>query len=64
MIRVKTRVKGGPFVKTVATVFCRHFFDEGKSLETARCVKKKLPRHNIRFHPELNPLKNQAWMLA
>ena len=64
MVMVKTRAKGGPNVKTVATVFCRHCFNEGKSLEIARCVKKNLPRHNRRFHPELNPLKDQAWMLA
>ena len=33
-------------------------------METAKCVKKNLPRHNKRFHPELNHLKDQAWMLA
>ena len=63
MLKVKTWEKGRAFAKTVDTVLCKHYFDLGKSLETAWCVMKNLLWHNKRFNPELNPSKNQGWML-
>ena len=44
--------------------FCTHCADSGKDRKTAECVKNNLTRHNRRWHPDLDPIKDQAWMLV
>ena len=55
---------GGPRVKSSDTVYCTHCFKNGSDRETAKSVKRNLPRHNKRCHSELDPVKDQAWMLV
>ena len=51
-------------MKWTETVFCTHYADTGKDRKTAECVKNILTRHNRRWHPDLDPFKDQAWMLV
>ena len=55
---------GGPRVKGSETVYCTHCFKNGSDRETAKSVKRNLSRHNKRCHSELDPVKDQAWMLV
>ena len=53
---------GGPRVKGTETVYCTHCFKNGSDRETAKSVKRNLPRHNKRCHSELDPVKDQTWL--
>ena len=64
MRKIKASKLGGPRVKWNETVFCTHCADTGKDRKTAECVKNNLTRHNRRWHPDLDPIKEQAWMLV
>ena len=61
---IKRRKRGGPSVKSSEPVFCSHCFENGSNRETAATIKNNLPRHNKRWHSELDPVKDQAWMLV
>ena len=64
MRKIKAGKLVGPRVKWNETVFCTHCADTGKDRKTAECVKNNLTRHNRRWHPDLDPIKEQAWMLV
>ena len=61
---IKRRKRGGPSVKSSEPIFCFHCFENGSNRETAATIKKNLPRHNKRWQSELDPVKDQAWMLV
>ena len=64
MRKIKAGKQGGPRVKWNETIYCTHCAGSGKDRKTAECVKNNLARHNRRWHPNLDPIKDQAWMLV
>ena len=64
MRKIKAGKQGGPRVKWNETIYCTHCAGSGKDRKTAECVKNNLARHNRRWHPDLDPIKDQAWMLV
>ena len=64
MKKIKALKLGGPRVEWNEKVFCTHCADTGKDRKTAECIKNNLTRHNRRWHPDLDPIKDQAWMLV
>ena len=64
MRKIKVGKLQVPRVKWTETVFCTHCFDTGKDRKTAECVKNNLPRQNRRWHPDLESIRDQAWMLV
>ena len=60
----RTRKRGGPSVKFNESIFCSHCLKMVAIVKLLLLSKMNLPRHNKRWHSELDPVKDQAWMLV